>query len=86
MYPTTLSGVGTTEQVGDFVFLFTPQAVFISGDVLDNGADLNLNKTGTYQRVGTPLGFQRDKYRRSPQWLWARRHLRLFAVVGRPRH
>jgi len=55
--PTVLPGVGTTERAGDFLLLFSPQAVFISGDVLDNGNNPNLSKTGTYQRVGTHLAY-----------------------------
>jgi hypothetical protein len=55
--PTVLPGVGTTARAGDFLLMLTPQAVFISGDVLNNGSDPNLDKTGTYQRLGTHVAF-----------------------------
>jgi hypothetical protein len=55
--PTVLPGVGTTALVGDYLLMLMPQGVFISGDVLDNGSNPNLNKSGTYQRLGTHVAF-----------------------------
>jgi hypothetical protein len=55
--PTVLPGIWTTERVGDFLLMLTPQGVFISGDVLDNGGNPNLNKTGNFQRLGAHVGF-----------------------------
>ena len=55
--PVFVRGIGTAERLGDFLLLLTPQGVFILGDVLHNGSDVNLNRTGTYQRIGTHIAF-----------------------------
>jgi hypothetical protein len=52
-----LPGVGNSAPVGDYFITFTPQAVFIFGNVLDNGGNPNLSKTGNYQRLGAHLAF-----------------------------
>jgi hypothetical protein len=55
--PTVLAGIGTTERVGDFLVMFTPQLVFLYGDVANTTTTAVLNQTGTYERLGTHLEF-----------------------------
>ena len=52
--PTVLPGVGTSARVAeDYLVTLKPEAVFIYGDVLDNGGNINLSKNGNFQRIGT---------------------------------
>jgi hypothetical protein len=55
--PLVVPGIATTERIGDFLVMLTPQAVFVYGDVLNNGNNAVLSQTGTFWRPGVHVEF-----------------------------
>ena len=55
--PLVVPGIATPARVGDLLVVFTPQAVFIYGEVLNAGSNPALAQTGTFQRLGAHLAF-----------------------------
>ncbi len=55
--PTVIPGIGTTETIGDFLVMLTPQFVFLYGDVLNSTPNAVLSQPGTYERIGTHVAF-----------------------------
>jgi len=55
--PTVLPGIATTERIGDFLIMLTPQFIFLYGDVLNSNNNAVLSQTGTFDRIGTHVAF-----------------------------